>query len=235
MKSESVSHSVVSNSLQPYCHPAYLTSMQSTSWETLDWKKYKLESVILLLLSLFILEKAPNYKNRDITDKTNLVINNNNITAYLKKDIIIENDCIYLSKQDIANFFDPYIYFNEDENRIVITYDTKVTNMFLDDTSITINDRLTTIDKTAFEQDDVIYIPFSELSESFNMDLKYNKDTDIITVDTLSKEQIKATATKNLSVKSMKDTFSRTITKVKKNPAIISHNIHIPIVFLLSL
>ena len=22
-----------------YCHPAFLTSMQSTSWETLDWKK----------------------------------------------------------------------------------------------------------------------------------------------------------------------------------------------------
>ena len=22
-----------------YCHPAYLTSMQSTSWETLDWKR----------------------------------------------------------------------------------------------------------------------------------------------------------------------------------------------------
>ena len=27
-----------------YCHPAYLTYMQSTSWETLGWKKYKLES-----------------------------------------------------------------------------------------------------------------------------------------------------------------------------------------------
>ena len=27
-----------------YCHPAYLTSMQSTSWETLGWKKQKLES-----------------------------------------------------------------------------------------------------------------------------------------------------------------------------------------------
>ena len=25
------------------CHPAYLTSMQSTSWETLGWKKHKLE------------------------------------------------------------------------------------------------------------------------------------------------------------------------------------------------
>ena len=27
-----------------YCPPAYLTYMQSTSWETLGWKKHKLES-----------------------------------------------------------------------------------------------------------------------------------------------------------------------------------------------
>ena len=27
-----------------YCHIAYLTYMQSTSWETLGWKKHKLES-----------------------------------------------------------------------------------------------------------------------------------------------------------------------------------------------
>ena len=26
-----------------HCHPAYLTYMQSTSWETLGWKKHKLE------------------------------------------------------------------------------------------------------------------------------------------------------------------------------------------------
>ena len=27
-----------------YCHPAYLTYIQSTSWETLGWRKHKLES-----------------------------------------------------------------------------------------------------------------------------------------------------------------------------------------------
>ena len=27
-----------------YCNPAYLTYMQSTSWETLDWMNLKLES-----------------------------------------------------------------------------------------------------------------------------------------------------------------------------------------------
>ena len=28
-----------------YCHSVCLTYMQSTSWETLDWKKHKLESI----------------------------------------------------------------------------------------------------------------------------------------------------------------------------------------------
>ena len=30
-----------------YCYPAYLTSMQSTSWETLGWKKQKPESRLM--------------------------------------------------------------------------------------------------------------------------------------------------------------------------------------------
>ena len=30
-----------------YCHPAYLTYMQSTSWEILGWRKHKLESRLL--------------------------------------------------------------------------------------------------------------------------------------------------------------------------------------------
>ena len=30
-----------------YCQPAYLTSVQSTSWETLGWMKHKLKSILL--------------------------------------------------------------------------------------------------------------------------------------------------------------------------------------------
>ena len=30
-----------------YCHPVYLTSMQSTSWEMPGWMKHKLESRFL--------------------------------------------------------------------------------------------------------------------------------------------------------------------------------------------
>ena len=35
-----------------YCHPAYLTSMQSTSWETLGWLKHKLDLRLLGEISI---------------------------------------------------------------------------------------------------------------------------------------------------------------------------------------
>ena len=35
-----------------YCHHAYLTYMQSTSWEMLGWKKHKLESRVLGEISI---------------------------------------------------------------------------------------------------------------------------------------------------------------------------------------
>ena len=35
-----------------YCHPAYLTCMQSTSWEMLGWGKHKLESRLLGEISI---------------------------------------------------------------------------------------------------------------------------------------------------------------------------------------
>ena len=35
-----------------YCHPAYLTYMQSTSWEMLGWRKHKLDSRLLREISI---------------------------------------------------------------------------------------------------------------------------------------------------------------------------------------
>ena len=35
-----------------YCHPAYLTYMQSISWETQEWMKHKLESKLLGEISI---------------------------------------------------------------------------------------------------------------------------------------------------------------------------------------
>ena len=41
-----------------YCHPAYLTYIQSTSWETLGWMKHKLESKLPGEISITYLRYA---------------------------------------------------------------------------------------------------------------------------------------------------------------------------------
>ena len=52
MKQQSVCKSGMEYVKAVYCHPAYLTYMQSTSWETLDWIKHKLESRLLGEISI---------------------------------------------------------------------------------------------------------------------------------------------------------------------------------------
>ena len=46
-----------------YCHPAYLTYMQSTSWEMLGWMKHKLKSQV-----------GRNINNLRYTDDTTLMV-----------------------------------------------------------------------------------------------------------------------------------------------------------------
>ena len=44
-----------------YCHPAYLTYMQSTSWEMLGWIKHKLESRLLGEIITSDMQMIPHY------------------------------------------------------------------------------------------------------------------------------------------------------------------------------
>ena len=52
MKQQTSSKSVKEPVKAVYCHPAYLTYMQSTSWEMLGWMKHKLESRLLGEISI---------------------------------------------------------------------------------------------------------------------------------------------------------------------------------------
>ena len=48
-----------------YCHPAYLTYMQSTSCEMPDWMKYKLESRLQGEISITSdMQMAPSYSRK---------------------------------------------------------------------------------------------------------------------------------------------------------------------------
>lgn len=83
-------------------------SKEPMTKEQIEKKKKKIIKRFIIIVAIIILAIIAYIANDfiilDKNEKTNLVINNNNITSNLKNDILIENDIIYLSKQDIANF-----------------------------------------------------------------------------------------------------------------------------------
>lgn len=181
--------------------------------------------IIIAIVIIFIIGIIA-YKVNDLVffDKNkniNLVINNKNVTSNLKKEIIIEDGNIYLSKQDIGNFFDKYIYEDKENNQIITTYDTKVAAISLDSEEITINGTKKETSGKVIQKDNIIYIPITDLENVYGIDIKYIEDSKVLVLDSVTKEQKKAIVTKNVSVKSSKKFIEKTVERVKKGSYVV--------------
>ena len=101
----------------------------------------------------------------------------------LKKDLIIEDGIIYIAKEDIENFFDPYVYYDEKYNQIITTSGKQVTSMVIGEEYIVNNGARVEISGTVLERDDTYYIPFSSLKGTYNVDINYIESTNTVIVD----------------------------------------------------
>ena len=182
---------------------------------------YKLIVVaIFVALAFFILKYAPNYVNTEITDKANLVINNSNVTGDLKKDVIIENGVIYISMEDISNFFDPYIYYDEKYNQIITTSDNQVTSMVVGGNTMINNGSSVSTSGTILQRNDTYYIPFSSFKDTYNVEISYIEETNTITVDSKNRKYVVADSKKENSVKAYPTVFSRTVDKLEEQETV---------------
>lgn len=171
---------------------------------------------VFLLLLVFILAIAPNYVKNDIdTAKTNLIINNNNVTLRLKYDLYMnEKNVIYMSISDIQNYLDQYIYYDETENQIITTYGEKVAVLPLDENTITINNSTFNLLSGVETKENELYLPISQMSNVYNMEMTFVKDENVFILDSLDRELIKMDAAKNLNVKYKDTIFSKTVDKI---------------------
>lgn len=182
-------------------------------------KKFYIYKIIVVAiftaLIVFILNKAPNYIRNDITDKTNLVINNNNITRNLKNDVIVEDGVVYISTKDIANFFDDSIFYDNKYNQIITTSETKVATMKIDEKQVEVNGTKQDLMASAKKINENFYLPFSEISNSvYNVETTYVNNTDTVVLVSLDRELTYANSSKNNNVKYKPDIFSRNVDKV---------------------
>ena len=100
----------------------------------------KIAIVFIIIVVIFFIGIAVfNHIKNARPESTNLIINNNNVTARLKKEVIIEDDVIFIAKEDVKNFFDKYITQDESTNKIITTYEKKIAAIEPDNKTIEIN------------------------------------------------------------------------------------------------
>lgn len=178
---------------------------------------------IFLVAAIVVIKISGNYRNNDIVGKINLVINNSNVTSDLKQDIFIdENDVIYISKDDIENFFDNYIYYDEKYNQIITGSATKIANMVVGENMATVNSAEVDLKSPVIEKDSEYYIPFSELDSVYNVDIEYVNNR--VVIDSLDRKYQIATVAKDINVKSNPTNLSRTVDKVKTGDTVVISN-----------
>ena len=178
-------------------------------------------TVIALVIIFIIAMIANNYIILDKNETTNLIINNKNVTSDLRNDIIIEDDIIYLSEADVSNFFDKHIYYDEESNKIITTYEKKIAEIGFDENLININGSDKEIYAHAIERDGEVYLPVSEMADVYDVEIQNILETKVITMDSLDREQKRAIINKNTAVKSSSNFISRTVDRVEKGEAVI--------------
>lgn len=178
-------------------------------------------AIIVVIVLIFAGLIANDYIILDNNKKTNLVINNKNVTSNLKNDVLIENNVIYLSKSDIANFFDKYIYDEKETNQIITTYDKKIAAIGFEENTITINGSKKSIYAHAIVKDNVEYLPISEMKDVYDIEIQNIEDTKVVTMDSLDKEQKRAIVSSNLAVKSSTNLIAKTVDRIKKGESVI--------------
>lgn len=117
-----------------------------------------------------------------------------------------------LSFDTIKKYFDEYIYFDEKYNTVIITGDTDIIKMELDDNSLNLNGTSKKIKVPAKKINDVIYVPVEELQKMYNIAVVHNEKL-IITTDNIEYKEIKMNQKEK--VKLYKKQLSLTTGKVK--------------------
>ena len=181
--------------------------------------------IIYLVVIIIIFNIAPNYEKNDkyyMEDKINLIIDNTNVTKNVKHDLFInEKNVIYMSIQDIADYFDASIDYNEENFEIVTIYGEKIVKLPLNKNIMNINNREQDVLSGAVEKDGVYYIPITAMGKIYEVDIEYIKDEKILLLDSRTKKLVKADVSKSCSAKYKTTPYSRTVDKLEKADKVI--------------
>lgn len=177
--------------------------------------------IVSLLIVAIIINIAPGYKRDKYTNVINLIINEENRTEDLKHDIYVnENGTIYISEEDVKNLFDATIYHDEKYNQIITTSDTKVANIVIDEKKMVVNNSEVSMLDAIIKINDNIYLPISDMSIVYNINISYIENTNRVIIDELDKGMIKAKVSEESDIKFKPRSLSKKVGIVKQGETV---------------
>ena len=187
-------------------------------------KEKKQKNIVFFIIAIvlvFLIIKYFSGNKYERNEITNIFIDNNNITSNINNEIKIKDDIIYMSINDIKQFIDKTIYIEDKTDTIIMTSDKKLASIKINEKIITVNGTKINIYCTPFEENQIIYVPISEMENVYDIDLQYNKETNIVTIDFLFNKLDKAYVSKNVKLKKENKRFSNNLEKIEKGNWII--------------
>lgn len=171
--------------------------------------------IVFICAVAFCLHIAPNYKKSGYEERTNLVINYKNVTNTMKGELIREGNNIYISLNDINNYYDRYIYHDEKYNYIIASKNGYLACFDINNGKLDINGKVTT--EKVIKKDGLYYIPINVLQELYNIKVDYKEKTDIVVIESLDNELKQVELNKKVEIKSKPTVLSRTLEKIDNN------------------
>ena len=177
--------------------------------------------IIIIIMIIAIMIVFTKSKNDSKSGELSIIVSNQDITSELKDKILLEDDIVYMSIDDVKNFFDENIFYEEESELIITTSEKKLAALKIDNSDIEINGSEVTIDGQALKTNEKIYIPISELENVYDYQFDFLEKSNIITIDYYSKKMEKAKAKKNVTLRKEKSILSSAIERVKKEDSVI--------------
>lgn len=152
-------------------------------------------------------------KNKNKYKELTILLNNEFVDT-VSEVVIDEKSNIFFSKDDIMNFFDDTIYYNEAEKELITTNNSHVALLKIDEPYALINDENIELNGRLKEIDNKIYLPLTDLEVVYDIDLEYSKKSNRIIIDSTQNKKVEATILKKTKVKKKKGLFSGKIDKL---------------------
>ena len=171
-------------------------------------------SIIFLIIIIFLMNIAPNYVKESKLNQTRLIINCNDITRFLKSEVICRDEEYYISADDYKNFFDEFLI--EDSDNIITTSNTKTVRISRFRQKMYINGSNVDVTYKPITENNKTFLSLSEMSKIYGFEYNIVKDRDTIMISSLNKKLVQATSSKKLSLKYEPTAFSRTLEKINR-------------------